>query len=95
MKTKKLIICILVLTTLLISFESYSQNIDLSNVNNQVRGVWSSLKLVLQAILGIAGGIFLVIAGIMYFTSSNAERSKNFAIGGIVGLVAFAILSAI
>ena len=83
------------LTTLLISFESYSQNIDLSNVNNQVRGVWSSLKLVLQAILGIAGGIFLVIAGIMYFTSSNAERSKNFAIGGIVGLVAFAILSAI
>lgn len=82
---------------LFISLYSFSQQTpNLSNAGTWLGTLWTSLKPFLMIVLGIAGGYFLTMLGIMYVREIDDEKKKNkYMMGGIVLLGATTVLALI
>lgn len=95
MKNQKQIL--LLSAFLLISILSFSQIApNLTNAGNWLTTLWASLKTFLLIVLGLAGGYFLAMLGIMYVREIDDDKKKNkYMMGGIVLLGATTVLALI
>lgn len=58
---------------------------DLDAMAGGLDGIWPSIRNILALLLGIAGGIFLVIAAVVYFTTDNNDKAKAMLLRGLIG----------
>ena len=92
MKKKNLyIITTLIIFIILLNDNTFAGS-TIKSLKRDVDLVWDDLGGLLLTILGLAGGISCMIGGIMFFTQGNNEKSKNFLLGGLIGLILYAVL---
>jgi hypothetical protein len=85
---------ILGVIALMIAQSLFAQDVSLNNFNTILGNLWSGgLKTFLVTIVGIAGGIFVTIGALHFFTdSSNQEKGKKQLLGGLIGLAFATVL---